>query len=398
LLSKLFGKKPVPIPAPVAVKPKGGDAPAKQGTPIPAANETPTPALDDYAPGDEAVIFETISAEAASIVDEAAVYYANSMPDQALNSLLQYIQLHPDSKEKQPWLMLFDLHQIQNNHKAFNELSLQFVEKFEQSAPIWRSTAVVASVAPKKTDAGLKNSVSMGNHLVKGAETDKLCELVQGVGQVRISLGALSSVEQTGCKYLFECLKGCRKKSRIIQLDGVEILIELLKKQIAANGSDPTENDTWQLLFELYQWLGLENAYEDLAIEYAVTYEISPPAWEAVKPDLAAAQEKSKPVETISPPEFQDDAFLLRGIISESSQSQLSDLAAYAKDRKDVRINMANVPRVDFVAVGNVIGTLINLGQGGKTVSILETNELILALFHMMNVEEFAKLVRKKAH
>jgi ABC-type transporter Mla MlaB component len=151
-------------------------------------------------------------------------------------------------------------------------------------------------------------------------------------------------------------------------------------------------------LFELYQWLGLENAYEDLAIEYAVTYEISPPAWEAVKPDLAAAQEKSKPVETISPPEFQDDAFLLRGIISESSQSQLSDLAAYAKDRKDVRINMANVPRVDFVAVGNVIGTLINLGQGGKTVSILETNELILALFHMMNVEEFAKLVRKKAH
>lgn len=381
----------------MAAKPKGVDAPAAQDAATPAI-EASVSILGDYDAGDEAVVFENISAEAASIVDEAAVYYANSMPDQALNSLLHYIQHHPDSKEKQPWLMLFDLHQIQNNHKAFNDLSLQFVEKFEQSAPIWRSSAAAAPATPKKTEIGLKNSVSMGNHLAKGVETDKLCELVQGTGQVRISLGALSSVEQSGCKYLQECLKGCRKKNRVVQLDGVEVLIELLKKQIAANGSDPAEDETWQLLFELYQWLGLENAYEDLAVEYAVTYEISPPAWEGVKPDLAAAQEKVGPVETIAPPEFQDDAFFLRGIISESSQSQLSDLAAYAKDKKDVRINMSNVPRVDFVAVGNVIGTLIGMTQEGKTVSILETNELILALFHMMNVEEFAKLVRKKAH
>lgn len=398
MLSKLFRKTPAPIPAPVAARPKGAVAPAREIASPAHPEPPPPPVLDAEDFGDEAVVFENISAEAASIVDEAAVYYANSMPDQALNSLLQYIQLHPDSKEKQPWLMLFDLHQIQNNDKAFNDLSLQFVEKFEQSAPIWRPTATTSPAAPKRTEIGLKNSVSMGNHLAKGVETDRLCELVQGTGQVRISLGALSSIEQSGCKYLQECLKGCRKKNRVVQLDGVEILIELLKKQIAENGADPAESDAWHLLFELYQWLSLETAYEDLALEYAITYEISPPAWEAIKPDLAAAQEKASSIEAIKSPEFQDDAFFLRGIISESSQSQLSDLAAYAKDKKDVRINMSNVSRVDFVAVGNVIGTLIGLTQNGKTISILETNELILALFHMMNVEEFARLVRKKSH
>ncbi|MDP2828579.1 MAG: hypothetical protein Q8O37_08225 [Sulfuricellaceae bacterium] len=396
MLSKLFRKSPAPIPAPVVARPKATDAPAK-GSAAPARQAPPPPVLDAEDFGDEAVVFENISAEAASIVDEAAVYYANNMPDQALNSLLQYIQLHPESTEMQPWLMLFDLYQVQNNHRAFNELSLQFVEKFERSAPIWRSSAAVATTT-QKTDSGLRNSVSMGNHLAKGAEIDKLCELVKGTGQVRVSLGALSSIEQSGCKLLCESLKGCRKKGRIVQLDGVESLIELIKKQLAARGSESVETDTWLLLFELYQWLGLESTYEDLAIEYAVTYEISPPAWETVKPDLAAAQEKSPTIKTTNSLELQDDAFRLHGVISESSQSQLSDLAAYAKDKKEVRINMADVSRVDFVAVGNVLGALISLTQDGKTVSILETNELIKALFHMMNVEEFAKLVRKKAH
>ncbi|MDP1897628.1 MAG: hypothetical protein Q8K43_07070, partial [Sulfurimicrobium sp.] len=91
------------------------------------------------------------------------------------------------------------------------------------------------------------------------------------------------------------------------------------------------------------------------------------------------------------------DAFALSGVISESSQARLNELINYAADKQEVRINMAEVTRVDFVAVGNFMGTLINLTQAGKKVLLLEANEMVQALFYMMGIQEFATLIRRKS-
>ena len=187
----------------------------------------------------------------------------------------------------------------------------------------------------------------------------------------------------------------CRNLGLQVTIEGVERLIETLKKQIAADGHGDEDRQAWLLLFELYQWLSRETEYEDLAIEYAVTFEISPPAWEAVKTPLAVIQAKPQPApgqETAG-----DETFALNGVISESSQARLNELINYAADKQEVRINMAGVTRVDFVAVGNFMGALINLTQAGKKVLILEANEMVQALFHMMSIQEFATLIRKKS-
>lgn len=391
-----FFRKPKPDEVapktPVAVKP----APPSEPKTAPAPDAAPITIAPQAQPGrnEEVVVFESISAEACSVVEEAAVYYANNLAAQAVAALSQYIQDHPEKKEIQPWLMLFDLYQLTNNKQDFNELSLQFVVKFERSAPVWKDAD---APAPATKAAPLqKDFISLGNRLAAGPQLDKVCQLAQGASNARVALGEIAAVELEGCKVMQQGLQTCRKKGRVIQLEGVERLIEVLKNQIAADGHGDADRLAWLLLFEIYQWLGKETEYEDLAIEYAVTFEISPPAWEAVKPALAAAQAKPKAPQLSAVEAHDDDAFALRGVISESSQSQLQELANFAADKQEVRINLSQVTRVDFVAVGNFMGTLISLTQAGKKVLLLEANEMIQALFNVMGVSEFATLIRKK--
>lgn len=369
-------------------------APASSPVPVVAPPEsrladspvTPSPTHE------EVVVFNNNSAEAVSAVEEAAVYFANNMADQALATLIQYLQDFPEKKELQPWLMLFDLYQAQNNKPAFDELSMQFAVGFERSAPIWKMPA--APMAPRKADPAQKDLLTMGSQLVASPQLERLCQMAQGSGSVKVDLHDVASVAPGGCKLMQEGLSSCRKKGRLVQLEGVEHLIEVVKTEIASHGHGGEDSLAWLLLFELYQWLGKEAEYEDLAVEYAVNFEISPPAWEALKPALLAARTPSPAAPRHVP---EGDSFALRGVISEASQTQLQEISNYAADRQEVRINMAEVTRVDFVAVGNFMSVLINLTQADKKVLILEANEMIQALFHMMGVSEFATLIRRKS-
>jgi anti-anti-sigma regulatory factor len=309
--------------------------------------------------------------------------------------LSQYLHDHPEKKEMQPWLMLFDLYQVQDNKPAFDELSMQFVVKFERSAPIWKNSTMVAT--SNQVDAAQKDLLTMGSTLSVGPQLEKLCQLAQGANNARVNLRDVVNVELSGCKMMQEGLSSCRKRGKLLQLEGVDRLIEAVKKQIVADGHGDEDRLAWLLLFELYQWLGSEADYEELAIEYAVNFEISPPAWEALKPAQVAAQAKlltpSSDVAGAKPGE----CFAMRGVISEASQSQLQDLSNFAADKQEVRISLDEVTRVDFVAVGNFMSAVINLTQAGKKVLILNANEMVQALFHMMGVSDFATLIRKKS-
>lgn len=375
-------------PAPAPKKPQPAAAPV---APPPQPQFAASPAAASR-PGEEIIVFENISAEAGSAIEEAAVYYANNMADQAQASLSQYLRDHPEKKEMQPWLMLFDLYQAQNNRSAFEELSMQFVVRFERSAPIWKMSA--ASAVASKTDPAQKDLLTLDSSLAIGPQLEKLRQLAQGANNARVNLRAIASLDPSGCRLMQEGLSSCRKKGKLLQLEGVEHLVEVVKKQVAAGGHGDEDRQAWLLLFELYQWLGREAEYEDLAIEYAVNFEISPPAWEAVKPAQVAAQ--SAPRKAVAAGGETGECFAMSGVISEASQPQLQDLSNYAADRQEVRIDMAEVTRVDFVAVGNFMSAVINLTQAGKKVLILDANEMVQALFHMMGMSDFATLIRKK--
>jgi anti-anti-sigma regulatory factor len=53
----------------------------------------------------------------------------------------------------------------------------------------------------------------------------------------------------------------------------------LLQSDIAENAGQPTAQASWLMLFDVYQALNKETEFENLSIDYAARFELSPPAW-----------------------------------------------------------------------------------------------------------------------
>lgn len=360
----------------------------------PAAPSPPPPLAESNTIGSKGAVD---AAEMYSAVEEAAILYASDHPDQAAALLLDFIRNHADRKELQPWMMLFDIYQIQGKKLKFEELALEFVVKFERSAPIW-SDDKVPGVKAEKTKAGGGAAVE-GYVALTGilqGDKDSLFQNLEQVAQkgagLRLDFARLEGMDASGSRRLVETLQGLKKSGKKITPISVPHVTDLLKSLIGQGGED--EQAHWQLLLNLYQCQGMEAEFEDLAVEYAITFEVSPPSWEAMPQCRQPVA-----VVTVDAPDdrsHDEDTFFLSGVISSGSAQQLQELKNFAASHSEVYLDMSDVPRVDFVSIGDFVGVLVGLNGSGKKVRIRNANEMIRALFGVMGVDQFADILKRK--
>jgi hypothetical protein len=86
------------------------------------------------------------------VAQEAAVLFSAGNTDGAVRILKAEIKDPAGKGNKQAWLMLFDLYQIQPNREEFDALSMLFTVKFEQSPPAWVDNADL-STDPRQSQA-----------------------------------------------------------------------------------------------------------------------------------------------------------------------------------------------------------------------------------------------------
>ncbi len=332
-----------------------------------------------------------------SAVEEAAILYASNHPDQAAALLLDFIQHHPERKELQPWMMLFDIYQIQGKKPQFEELALEFVVKFERSAPIWDDAKVPGAKVEKPKMGGgaaVEGYVALTGILQgdKDSLFQNLVQVAQKGAGLRLDFARLEGLDASGSRRLVETLQGLKKGGKKITPISVPHVTDLLKSLLGQGGED--EQAHWQLLFNLYQCQGMEAEFEDLAVEYAVTFEVSPPSWEA----MPQCRQPDAVVTVDAPDELphDEDTFFMSGVISSDSAQQLQELKNFATPRSEVYLDMSDVPRVDFVSIGDFVSVLVGLNCGGKKLRVRNANEMIRALFGVMGVDQFADILKRK--
>ena len=76
----------------------------------------------------------------------------------------------------------------------------------------------------------------------------------------------------------------------------------------------------WLMLLDLYQHLGMRAEFEEAAVDYAVTFEISPPSWEPQPGAEAGGSAVLRPVEAA------DQALILSGELSGASETLAKEL------------------------------------------------------------------------
>jgi anti-anti-sigma regulatory factor len=327
-------------------------------------------------------------------IEEAAVLFANGQTAEAHARIKKALEGEDLGAWKlQVWLMMFDVLQHLGRKQEFEERALDFVVKLERSPPIWTDAPVVPKQNPSLRTGGAA-TVSLTGSL--GAQSAGALEQLRKASErqpkLRLDFGKLQGIEPAGCKLLHATLRYFKTAKKDVWLTGEATLIKLLREGAKA-GDTSVDQSTWLLLLDLYQMLGLQNEFEEAAVDYAVTYEVSPPSWEAPPPrPKGEPMAETQPVATAEA----DDTFHVSGEVAGSSDQLFADLGTYAAAANPVVLDFATARRVDFVNAGRLLNVLEKLKAEGKQLVIRGAGEMIIALFAVMGIPKVARIIPKK--
>jgi anti-anti-sigma regulatory factor len=330
---------------------------------------------------------------------EAAILYAADCYDAARETLKDHLKTKDGKDSLRTWLMLFDLYQLTHNRREFDTLSMLFTVKFERSPPVWADSAENADPRRKeKRDRKDFFALTPGADGALLREIDKFEAFTTEMGSCRIGLEKVHTMLSEEAELFSIVFQRLRRSKVPIWFNGFDEFTGMLKKSINDASGKPlaTVLGYWSLLFELYILDGKLSEYEDLGLEYAVAFEMSPPPWAVVV--RPTAQDAIPPAPAGSPTAAAlHGGFPLKGVISANSKEMLKQLAIYAASKQEVLIDMSNLMRIDFSVAGQFFEAIRAIHLAQKRVILSNLNELTAALLEVFGMTKHAILMRKKA-
>ena len=348
-------------------------APAGSVTTAPAPSIEVSPAANDVAP----------------IIEEAATLFANGQVEQALAGLSSAVREGElGDSALQAWLMLFDLYQHLGMKLEFEALALEFVMEFERSPPAWIETGERPDPA---LDTGGIAYFALGGTLTDASapELEKLRNAAATQQALRVDCGKLEGVDGPGCRLFRETLLSLRDAGKEVLLTGEARLIQFLE-EACQPGRIETDGAVWALLLDVYRILDFKDKFEEAAVNYAVTFEVSPPSWESQPGAEARSSAVPRPVEAA------DQALMLSGELSGAGETLAKELQDWAVANKMLIIDMSQATRVDLATAGLMLNVLSKLQETGTTIQIRGANELIRALFGVTGLSRVARIIPRK--
>ena len=326
-------------------------------------------------------------------IEEAAILYANGQTEESRARAQKALDSEDVGAWKlQLWLMLFDVLQQLGRKAEFEEKSLDFVVKFERSPPVWVDAPTAAVRQNPNLRTGGLAAVSMTGVLgaASAAAFEQLKKAAERQPKLRLDFAKLQGIEPAGCTLLRDALRGFKAAKKDIYLTGEARVLQLVRDAAKA-GDKSVDVAMWLLLLDLYQMLGMQNEFEEAAVDYAVTYEVSPPSWETPPP-------RPKPLEVSQPMAVAggDDAFMVVGEVAGQSDQLFTDITTYAGGANPVTLDFAAAKRIDFVNAGRLLNVLEKQKAAGKQLVVRGAGEMIIALFAVMGITKIARIIPRK--
>ena len=318
--------------------------------------------------------------------EEAAVLFANSQDAAAQSVLENAARTFCHGTGERLWLMLFDLYRLSGQQAAFEALGIEYAQAFEKSPPVWSGHAVVEK--PKTRESAPGSLVFKGELLGSNeAAFEAIRKSLEKNRKLRLDMSKVRQLDHEGCGCFLQLLALARKNKQDIELLGREALGELLQAQVETGR--PDGKACWLLLLELCQLQGRQEAFEEIAIDYAVTFEESPPSWESKRvaaPEPIAAEE-------VLASEGSGDVYPLSG---EVKSSRFADLSDFAENHDVLQIDCSGLKRIDFISAGALLNALTSVRRSGKLVVFRHPNYLVAELLRIVGLTAVATIVFAK--
>ncbi len=365
-----------------------------------------------------------VEVETAEIVhdpelDEAVIAFANADFSQCERSLQQLIG--PGglrAQHAETWLVMFDLYRATGQQQNFESLAMDYAHRFGWSAPQWFSMprlvaeAAVAAGTPAQAQASASGG-EVGWISPTILDTDAVSRLRSQTLQLPLpwvlDWSGLKHVEAeaaTQLSTLFRLWAGQAIEMRWI---GGDRLFTALA-EAAPTGVRDADPAFWLARLDALRLANRADQFDEAAIDYCVTYEVSPPSWE---PTRCTVRMREPGHPTLSPQlsVFSDvsTSFHESGLTDPGSTIQvahvelsgqlvndLSDTLARINASLEaapvVMVSCAHLIRVDFIAAGDLLNWVLARRNEGRQVQFTDTHRLIALFFGAMGINEHARV------
>lgn len=332
--------------------------------------------------------FTEIRAEAASLIEEAAILFANNqiaVVESMLQSAIAEDAL--GNSTLYTWEMLFDLYRITDKQLEFENLSIEYANKFETSPPTWVPLTPQKQAQPARSMQMVQfsekldsNSAKLIAHIQKLAESHRT---------IRIEFSQITEVTPDGCALLLHVLNKLQKSNHDLLLAGAAELADKIAAIVQVARRDNTES-AWLLLLEILRLLNREKEFEEISIDYCITFEVSPPMF--VRPKNSVITTDTESIEART----DKGTFTMPPVVEGNVNPLLSALTAYYEKHSPAIIDCSQLTRVDFYAAGRLLTGLAPAFKQGRRLEFHHVNYLVAGLFNVLGFKDIGQVITRK--
>ena len=285
--------------------------------------------------------------------------------------------------ELRAWGGLFDLLQVLGRKPAFDALALTFARRFEKSPPAWSAAKVEENSAAETTGGRAHVSLSGVLNAGVGAVLKQTMKLAATSTLVRMDVAKLTDADDSGATLLLRGIAALKRARKEFVFGSPEHLAQILAAKLVPG---ERENESmWLLLLELHQQAFRQDAFEEAAVNYAITFEVSPPSW-------IALPERREEAPTTSQPPHKAGGFILQGQLLGAGAADFAPLEAAVAGRDEFDIDAHKLVRIDGASARVLLELLTRLSAGGKKLRIVGLSTLVTAFLETLGFTQVAEL------
>ena len=318
------------------------------------------------------------------VYEEAAVLYANGN-DRDAEQLLTAVFDDPTATVGEGlWMMLLDLYRLTGQRDRFDARVIDYARRFERSPPAWEDLSL--QPAKRRTDTAALINLPAALTTQSGQQLQQVCVIGRKSGTLRVDLGRVRSIDEQGCLLVRQTLEQLAAARVKLTIFNASRLVDLLAPKVKPGQAE--NRDYWMLMLEMLKYTGEVSRFEDLAVDYAVTFEESPPSWESKQPPPGEEQ-----LSDGDSPGHGEEEFFFDNELTGSSSEAIRKLDEFAAIRQTIIVDCGQLRRVDFVAAGTLFNALASLQAHGKTIQLHRVNAMVGALMRVMSIDQVAQVM-----
>jgi len=393
--------------------------PASVPPPLPPAPaETPPPQPDTFVHDAE--------------LEEAAICFANGDWLGAQASLMELLERRKKEtleSQHEVWMTFFDLYRATGQKAGFDALAVDYAACCGRSAPLWFSLPEQLGLSNVQESVITDSSGSEQRSLEWSAQPQLSAQSLTAL-RVLLTRAAqpwtfnwqrLTGIQPPAVTALAELFESWCDRAVSVRFVGAAALYAVLESytQTGDSSGDPA---WWRLRMAALRLMGQEEAFETVAIDYCITYEVSPPSWiapQCIYSDDAGTNTSAQPADSTGDTNTGlFSSFLLSrmsdldkshsgstplahkaeltGQIENDAMALLEPFGAQVQLDLPLVVSCERLIRIDFAASGSVLNWAAVQQAQGRVVQFVRLHRLAAVFFNTVGINEYAQIMVRK--